>query len=48
MTKEISCVIEEIHIYKYQIYTLLDTTGNGYQEIETFKKRIRITNEFTQ
>lgn len=36
----ISSFIDEVHAYKYQIYPLLDTLGNGQKEIAEFKKQL--------
>lgn len=32
--------IKEVHAYKYQIFPLLDTLGNGQREITEFKKQL--------
>ena len=36
----ISSFVDEVHAYKYQIYPLLDTLGNGQKEIAEFKKQL--------
>ncbi len=36
----ISSFVGEVHAYKYQIYPLLDTLGNGQKEIAEFKKQL--------
>ncbi|WP_313562531.1 hypothetical protein [Diaphorobacter nitroreducens] len=36
----LSAFVDEVHAYKYQLYPLLDTLGNGQKEIAEFKAQL--------